>query len=176
MPLLDLILFAGVVTAAYLGYKSGAARKLFTFLALLASILLAAHFMHPVASWLASIGLASGTSALVAGFILLLGACLLAAFLTLQRLGKTSLFKKGGKAAGAVLGVLEGLLIMSVLLWGLRVFDEPGSQLRNASHFYKPVLCIVPESFGFVKSFVPGAGEFRQLIDGATHPDATGRP
>ena len=72
--------------------------------------------------------------------------------------------KRTGQAAGLALGLVEGCLVMSVVFWGLRTFDEPGGKLRSNSRLYGPVLESVPAAFQLVKPFLPGAQEFRELV------------
>ncbi len=164
MSLLDILIALGFVLAAYLGYTSGVARKAFTLVSILVALLAASRLMHPAGGWLVAAGLASSAAAPVAAFLVVFILLIVLALLLLRRLAATAAFKRSGQVAGLVLGVIEGCLIMSILLWGLRAFDEPGERLRSQSRFYRPVLDSVPALFGLMKPFLPGAREFRELV------------
>jgi uncharacterized membrane protein required for colicin V production len=164
LSLLDLLIAAGFVLAAYLGYKSGVARKGFTLLALLIAVLASARLMRPAGGLLASAGIASGTTAMAAAFLILLCLLVVGAFFLLRWLDFRKSFKRTGQAAGLALGLVEGCLVMSVVFWGLRTFDEPGGKLRANSRLYGPVLESVPAVFQLMKPYLPGAQEFRELV------------
>ncbi len=164
LSLLDILIALGFVLAAYLGYTGGVARKAFTLLSILVALLAAARLMHPAGGLLVSAGLASPAAAAVAAFLIVFILLLVLALLSFRRLSATPAFKRSGQAAGLVLGVVEGCLVMSILFWGLRAFDEPGERLRSQSRLYRPVLDSVPALFGLMKPFLPGAREFRELV------------
>ncbi len=164
LSLLDLIIAAGFFTAGYIGYRSGAATKAFTLVSILFAVLVAARFMRSGASLLAPTGNVAGTGALVAAFLVIAAAILVVLFLILRRLATTKLFKGTGRVAGVLLGLVEGCLVMSIVFWGLRAFDEPGERLRTRSRLYAPVLGSVPACFEILKPYLPGAGEFRELV------------
>ena len=135
-----------------------------SLLALLVAVLVSARLMRPAGGLLASTGIASGTTAMVAAFLLVLCLLVIAAFFLLRWLDSRKSFKRTGQAAGLALGLVEGCLVMSVVFWGLRTFDEPGGKLRSNSRLYGPVLESVPAAFQLVKPFLPGAQEFRELV------------
>lgn len=164
LSLLDILIVLGFAVAAYLGYNSGVARKAFTLLSILVALLAAARLMHPAGALLVSAGLASPGTAAVAAFLVVFILLVVLAFLLLRRLASTPAFKRSGQAAGLVLGIVEGCLVMSILFWGLRALDEPGERLRSQSRLYRPVLDSVPALFGLMKPFLPGAREFRELV------------
>ena len=162
--LLDLFIVAALALAGYIGYKSGAAKKCFTLLALLIALFLAARFARRLASVFPSAGIPSGSMAEVAAFILIF-ALSLTLFLLLYRWLKTkNAFRKGGSVAGLLVGCVEGLLALSIVFWGLKAFDEPGGRLRSTSYLYAPTLGATPALCALVKPFIPGASEFRDLI------------
>ena len=164
MSLLDVLIVLGFALAAYLGYNSGVARKAFTLAALLVALLAAARLMHPAGALLVSAGLAGPAAAAVGAFLVIFILLAVLAFLLLRRLASTPAFKRSGRAAGLVLGIVEGCLVMSILFWGLRAFDEPGERLRTGSRLYRPVLDSVPALFNLMKPYLPGAREFRELV------------
>jgi len=97
-------------------------------------------------------------------FLVIAAAILVVLFLILRRLATTKLFKGTGRVAGVLLGLVEGCLVMSHRVLGLRAFDEPGERLRTRSRLYAPVLGSVPACFEILKPYLPGAGEFRELV------------
>jgi uncharacterized membrane protein required for colicin V production len=86
------------------------------------------------------------------------------AILLYRRFGKTSAAKTTGNTVGVFLGVLEGAMVISFILLGMRVFDEPDAEDRQASLLYRPLCNFVPKTFDLLQSYFPGASEFKKQI------------
>jgi hypothetical protein len=55
-------------------------------------------------------------------------------------------------------------MVISFILLGMRVFDEPDQEDRQASLLYRPLCNFVPRTFVFLQSYFPGASEFKEQI------------
>jgi uncharacterized membrane protein required for colicin V production len=161
---LDIFMIAGVGLGGYLGYRGGLAKKLFNILMLLISVVIASKFMTPVGDFFLEAGVLGDPAAYAAGFALVMLLIMIPAILLYRKFGKTSAAKTTGNTVGAFLGVLEGAMVISFILLGMRVFDEPDQEDRQASLLYRPLCNFVPRTFVFLQSYFPGASEFKEQI------------
>ena len=157
--------------AAYLGYKSGAAKKALSLVSFLASAFIAGRASSSLGRWLVSSGIAPAASAQLIAFFLVLCVVLVALFFLFRRLSALPLFRSSSQVIGLILGLLEGLFLLSALLWVLKAFDEPGSKLRSQSALYRPVSTVAPAVVDLAKNTVPGASELRHMFDTAVTGD-----
>ena len=174
---LDIFLIAALALGGYLGYRGGLAKKLFNILMLLISVVAASKLMTPVGDYFLDAGMLGDPAAYAVGFALVMLVIMIPAILLYRRFGKTGAAKTTGNTVGAFLGVLEGAMVISFILLGLRVFEEPDEEDRQASLLYRPLCNFVPKTFVFLQSYFPGASEFRkQISDKFKDLDVFGKP
>jgi uncharacterized membrane protein required for colicin V production len=161
---LDVFMILGLGLGGFLGYRGGLAKKLFNILMLLISVVIASKLMTPVGDFFLESGVLGDTAAYAAGFALVMLLIMIPAILLYRKFGKTSVAKTTGNTVGAFLGVLEGAMVISFILLGMRVFDEPDPDDRQASLLYTPLCNFVPRTFVFLQSYFPGASEFKKQI------------
>ena len=161
---LDIFMIAGLALGGFLGYRGGLAKKLFNILMLLISVVAASKLMSPVGDFFIEAGVLSDTAAYAVGFALVMLLIMVPAILLYRKFGKTSVAKTSGNTVGAFLGVLEGAMVISFILLGMRVIDEPDPDDRQASLFYRPLCNFVPKTFEFLQSYFPGASEFKKQV------------
>jgi uncharacterized membrane protein required for colicin V production len=161
---MDIFLIAGLALGGFLGYRGGLAKKLFNILMLLISVVLASKLMTPVGDFFLESGVLGDPAAYAAGFALVMLVIMIPAILLYRKFGKTSPAKTAGNTVGVFLGVLEGAMVISFIFLGMRVFDEPDPDDRQASLLYRPLCNFVPRTFEFLQSYFPGASEFKKQI------------
>lgn len=163
---IDVILLAVLGLSGYLGYRGGLAKKMFNLLMLLFAVVIAARFMHTVGLFFADAGVMGETPSYVVAFTLIMLAIMIPALLLYHRFGRSEgTVKTGTAAVGAVLGVIEGAMIVSFVLIGLKILDIPDEETRQESLLYRPLVRFVPKSFQLLESYFPGASEFRKEIE-----------
>jgi uncharacterized membrane protein required for colicin V production len=163
---IDVFLIAGLCLGAYLGYRGGLAKKMFNLLMLMASGVIAIRFMRTVGKFFMDAGVLSERPAFVLGFVIVALVIMIPALLLYHRFGKSREGQKSVTMAfGVILGLLEGAMITSFLLIGLRVLEVPDDDTRQESLLYRPLLRFVPKTFDMLQSYFPGASEFRKEIE-----------
>jgi uncharacterized membrane protein required for colicin V production len=164
--IIDVFLLAALGLSSYLGYRGGLAKKLFNLLMLLFAVVIASRFMHTVGRFFADAGVMGETVSYVVSFTLIMLAIMVPSLLLYHRFGKSEgTIKTGTAAVGAVLGLIEGAMIVSFLLIGLKILDIPDEDTRQASLLYRPLVRFVPKSFELLESYFPGAAEFRKELE-----------
>jgi uncharacterized membrane protein required for colicin V production len=161
---LDIFMIAGLGLGGFLGYRGGLAKKLFNILMLLISVVAASKLMTPVGDYFSDAGVLSDTAAYAAAFALVMLVIMIPAILLYRKFGKTGAAKTTGNTVGVFLGVLEGAMLISFILLGMRVFDMPEQEDRQASLLYKPLFNFVPKTFDLLQSYFPGASEFKKQV------------
>jgi len=161
MNLLDAVLFALLVLAAYLGYRGGPLKKFITLLAAVAAVILGIRLMHPLGRLLSAVLPASVSYTAV--FVIIVAGLLVATFFIYRKVGAKSTAQKPARLLAGALGVLEAAFLLSVLLLLLRVHGLPGASLRSGSFLYRPLVNVAPFSFDALQTAVPAGGEVRKL-------------
>jgi uncharacterized membrane protein required for colicin V production len=161
---LDILMIAGLGLGGYLGYRGGLAKKLFNILMLLISVVVASKLMGPVGDFFSDAGVLNDTAAYAVGFALVMIAIMVPAILLYRRFGKSGAAKTAGNTVGVFLGVLEGAMVISFILLGMRIFDIPEQDERQDSLLYRPLFNFVPKTFDLLQSYFPGASEFKKQV------------
>jgi uncharacterized membrane protein required for colicin V production len=155
----DLLIVFALLGAMFLGYRGGVLKKIFNILALLACVVLGIEGMHAVGGVLNDIGILDGPGATIAGFALIVAALMTGFILLYRKFGKTSIANSSSQFFGAAVGFIEGLMLCSLFLVCLRVFDVPQASTRNGSMLYRPVTRFAPRTFDLLHSYFPGASD-----------------
>lgn len=161
---LDIFLIGGLALGGFLGYRGGLAKKLFNILVLLFAVVAASKLMSPIGEYLIDAGMFGDTTSYAVAFALVLLVIMVPAILLYKKFGKTGAAKTGGNTVGIFLGVLEGAMVISFVLLGMRVFDTPDEDDRQQSLLYKPLFNFVPRTFDLLQSYFPGASEFKKQV------------
>ncbi len=161
---IDIFLIAGLGLGGYPPPPPPLAKKLFNILVLLFSVVIASKLMTPVGDFFLEAGALGETEAYAVGFALVMLAIMIPAILLYRHFDKTRAVKTTGNTVGIFLGVLEGAMLISFILLGLRVLDIPEQDDRQESLLYKPLFHFVPKTFELIQSYFPGASEFKKQI------------
>ena len=165
---IDIFLYGGLLVGAYYGFRGGFVKKLFNLLALIASVVIATQLMEPVGDMLNGIGIPI-PAAYVFGFALVNIVLMVIAILLYRRFGGSGVAKSTSQFLGVVVGIIEGSIVISLVLLALRVFEFPGKSTRDESLLYKPLVNAAPKTFDFLRSYLPGAGSFKEELDRTFH-------
>jgi len=159
---IDIFLIAGLGFAGYLGYRGGLVKKLFNLLMLLFSVIIAAKLMTPIGEFFSDAGVLTETEGYIAGFAFVMLAIMVPAILLYHKFGKTGMGKSSSTTFGVILGLVEGAMVISFVLLGMKILDIPDQPTRQGSMLYKPLVNFVPRTFDFLEAYFPGAPEFKQ--------------
>lgn len=157
MTLLDFILAVPLGVLIYLGWKRGVIREAAALVGVLVGIWAAVHFSRLVSLLL---GLTGEHAILIAFFIVFVGTLVLASLLgrTADRAIKAVKMNMVNKIAGAALGMIKALCIISVILNGIVLFDTEDKlitkETREKSLLYTPVYATGNELTSSLKEFI----------------------
>ncbi|MBM4169060.1 MAG: CvpA family protein [Ignavibacteria bacterium] len=167
---LDLVLVAPLILLALLGFRDGMVRKIVGIVTAVVAMYVAQEFRSDVGNFLA--GLLSMELSVIPsiGFLAVFFGIIFIQSLLYRLLTRN--FKIGGIAdriLGSVLGLFQGMLIVSVLLMVFTTAEFPSRQTKTDSRLYKPIVNIAPQIMDFLSTMGP---EARERIDEMTKPQA----
>ncbi|MEX2117128.1 MAG: CvpA family protein [Bacteroidota bacterium] len=175
--IIDLMIIFPVITLCVLGFRDGIVKKGIALLVTFAALISAQLLMSDVADfYVEEFDLERGEAVIYGFYSVFFGLIFLQSLI--YRL-TASEYKIGGIAdrfVGSGLGLLQGLLIMSVIFMMLALRGFPSRQYRVDSRLYKPILNIAPQVLDFTLETVPEAtedlrGETKERLDEFTKPD-----
>jgi uncharacterized membrane protein required for colicin V production len=177
---IDIFLIGGLAYAGYLGYRGGLVKKIFNLMMLIVALVVAVKLMRTVGSFFSDPGVLSEAGGNVAGFGLVMIAVMLPAILLYRKFGKSGTGSSSSTFVSVILGVIEGALIISFILVGLKVFDVPEKDTRQESLFYKPLVNFVPKLFDLLQAYFPGGTglkeEYSKRLNGNNPSDTSPLP
>ena len=172
MSILDIILAVPMLALIFMGWRKGIVREVATLAGVLAGIWAAVHLSQMVAELLNL----NGENAVLAAFLV----CFVGALVLAWMLGRIveSLLKAGNlsilnRVAGAVLGMLKALCILSVLLNTIVMLDTGEMILKpeqkENSILYKPVYTTGNRLTDSLKQFIADhRSEWQQAATGGS--------
>ncbi len=167
---IDIVLFGAILLGIALGYRGGLTKKLLNVLALITAIMAAVFFMGTIGGFFEEVVLLDHATSYVIGFGFILATIMITAILLYKRFGSQGMAKSGSQIAGVFLGLFEGLMVMSLLLMMLKVFDMPDKETEEHSLLYKPMYQVAPKFFFLMRPYLPGASAFQDRLS-ATFKD-----
>ncbi len=140
MSFIDIILIVVLIAFAMHGFAKGFFRKVFSLLALLIGIYIAAKDSKEIAAFVGRLLDVGEMTSIVIGLVAIFAALFIVASLLAKGFRKVPILQLWDKFGGALFGVLEGALFLSLLLLLLSLFDVPpnGPSLQR-SIIYKPL-------------------------------------
>ncbi len=70
------------------------------------------------------------------------------------------------RVAGGIFGFAEGLLLASLLLLALSIFNKPDDRTRRESVFYYSLITVAPDVFDYSLSWMGSSREFVEEMKG----------
>jgi membrane protein required for colicin V production len=162
MSLIDILILVGLVLFMALGFKDGFFKKVFGILGFLAGLIFATKFMNPIGEkimqWL---DFSQDTSHILA-FLLIFLAIVILEILFYRWFGSsgTGTLKIWSRLAGAIVGMCQGVLAISLLLIMFNIFEIPSDEDKKEAVLYHPVLNAAPIVFDYVTNWIPESRTF----------------
>ncbi|HUI31145.1 MAG TPA: CvpA family protein [Candidatus Acidoferrales bacterium] len=137
---IDIILLVSLIAFTVHGFSKGLVSKLLSLAAILGGIIIAAKYSKKIALWVQGIIGGSEMVCGIIGIVLLFAILLLVSSILTKMFRKVSIFRVWDKFGGAIFGLLEGALMISLLLLFLSIFDIPAAgSSRDKSCIYMPL-------------------------------------
>jgi membrane protein required for colicin V production len=145
---IDIIILFPMIIAGLLGVKDGFNRKIFGALATFTGIILGKIFQQDVAAPLIDIFGCSEASAPTYGFVLIwLIIQILTIVICRLLFSSEREIKIFDRLLGALLGLVQGVVVVSILLMYLALHQYPSRLEASQSRFYRPIINVAPQLF-----------------------------
>jgi membrane protein required for colicin V production len=159
---IDIALILGLLAFVVHGFSRGLVNKLLSLGAILAGIIIAAKYSKTIALMTKDVIGASETVCGIIGVALLFLVLFLAASLLTKLFRRMSILELWDKVGGAIFGLFEGSLMLSLLLLLLSIFDIPAAgSSADRSFLYSPLKNFAGEVY---RTFATG-GSAEKSID-----------
>ena len=161
---IDVLLIGGLALGVFLGFRGGFTKKIFNVLALIGSIVAATHLMVFVGDLYLDLVFSSPHVAYAFGFSTVIVILMTAAILLYRKFASAEMANSTSQGLGMILGAFEGAMVTSIVLIMLKVLGTPESTTRDSSLLYDSLSHFVPNTFDMMKSYLPGASDFREEL------------
>jgi len=158
--LIDILIFVPTLICILLGLRDGIVRKIVAIVVLIAGLILAQIYMRDVSDLLSSYVGFNHEDVPVKGFLVIILGLLIIQGILYRILAKN--YKIGGIAdriGGMTLGFVEGVILVSSLLFVFAMTGFPDYTTSRDSQFYKSVVNIAPQILDFTSSVGPDSIE-----------------
>lgn len=158
----DVLILVGILVFVILGIRDGFLRKIFGLLGFFAGLILGTKFMGSLSGVLQSTIDLSDEGSLALSFFLIFMAVMIVVNLFYRWFGQSGgdALKVWSRLGGALLGILQGLVAVSLVLVMFNLFDVPSEATRQGSILYNDVYRIAPEIFDYTSRFLPSSKKF----------------
>ncbi len=166
MSTTDILIVVGVFLFGLLGFRDGFFRKLFGILGILLGLIVATKFMaglgENIMVWM---DFSPETSNVLAyAFLFMLSVVIVnVLFRWFGRSSKEALSMRS-RFAGSLLGLVQGLVGVSLILLMLNSYEIPSENDKEESVFYDPMSSIAPMVFDYATSWMPASKDFFEEI------------
>lgn len=159
---IDIIILTGLALYLVLGFRDGFFKKIFGILGFWCGLILAGKFMVSLGDILySSLGVTKDT-AYVLAFALLFVLVSVGANLSYRWFGEAggNTLTIKSRLAGGLLGLVQGVLAVSLILAMLSVFGIPEEESRKSSALYETVAEAAPTIFDYSTEWMPDSKAF----------------
>jgi|ERR1041384_1908718 uncharacterized membrane protein required for colicin V production len=167
MNVTDILILLGLAAYLLLGFRDGFLKKVFAILGLWGGLVIATKYMVPLGDqYTAWFGTSDELSEILA-FATLFLAVTLIVNLFYRWVGKTDTesLKFVSRIAGALLGLAQGSVAISLLLLMFNVFDLPSTDSQSDSLLYHDTINIAPAVFDYSTTWIPDSKAFFDEVE-----------
>ncbi len=166
MAITDICILVGIALFAVLGFRDGFFRKLFGILGLILGLIVATKFMSSLGDlFIKWTDFSNDVSNVLAFSFLFMGAMVTVniLFRWFGRSSKETLTFRS-RLVGGVLGLAQGIVVVSLLTLMFSIFDIPSKEDREEAVLYEPITAVAPAVFDYTTSWMPASKDFFHQI------------
>jgi hypothetical protein len=165
MYYLDGIFLAAMAVFVFLGFKGGLLKRGVAVIFLVVGLVLATRTMRSLGMILTDWWNVHEVVGAVLAFVLVIFAAAVAAIIIITIMSRQSQPPQlWSRLSGAVIGLAESTLYLSLLLVVLNIYSLPTQEARRRSILYKPVRSFAPFVFDKTNAIFPGSTSFDEEL------------
>jgi uncharacterized membrane protein required for colicin V production len=164
--LIDLLILFPLIVFGALGFRDGSIRKIVAIVVVIIAMFVSQYAMHDFGQFLHdNLRTQSQTAPMTAFFMIFFIMFFLQAVLYRFLTDSYKIGKIVDRVAGVVLGTIEGLLVISTVIFVLTMSGPPSRRTIWDSRLYHPTAAITPQIMDLFANVIPSAAQksFEQL-------------
>ena len=166
--LIDLLILFPLIVFGALGFRDGSIRKLVAIAVVIIGMFVSQYAMHGFAEFLKdNMHIQPATAPMTAFFMIFFIMFFLQSVLYRLITDNYKIGKIADRVVGVVLGTIEGLIVISVIIFVLTMTGPPSRKTIWDSRLYLPTAAIAPRIMDFFANLIPMA---TQSIEKLTSP------
>ena len=174
--IIDIVMMFPFIGFAVLGFRDGSARKLVAIAVMILGLFLGQYFMHDLGTFLIEKLNYQPATAPIAAFLMIFLILFMLQFVLYRIVTGNYKFAPEGpgaivdKSVGAALGLAEGIIFVSVVIFLITMKDgPPRDRTKRESRLYTPVAVVAPQIMDLFSTLPETA---KQAIDNVAAPGA----
>ncbi len=165
MTTTDILIYVFLVLSFGVGLRDGLLKKLFAMVGVILALIVATKYMKSGGAYMMSLFKFEQETAYIITFSLIfLCVVLLTNFFYRWFGGDSKSYKIWDRIAGGIVGMIEGLIVLSLVLILLTLFDVPTREEKKSSDLYKPVAGFAPALFDQINKIFPKSKQFKEEL------------
>ncbi len=165
MSTIDILILVFLVLSFGVGLRDGLLKKLFAIVGVILALIVATKYMKMGGEYAMSMFKLEKEAAYIVSFALIfLVVVLLTNFFYRWFGGDSKSYKIWDRVAGGIVGMIEGLIILSLVLILLTLFDIPTKAEKRGSGLYNPVAQFAPALFDQINKVFPKSKKFKEEL------------
>jgi uncharacterized membrane protein required for colicin V production len=167
--IIDLLILFPLIVFGALGFRDGSIRKIVAIVVVIIGMFVSQYFMHDFAELLRdNLHILPATAPMTAFFMIFFMLFFLQLLLYRYITDSFKIGKLADRVIGAALGTIEGIIIISVIIFVLTMKGPPSRKTIWDSRLYIPTAAIAPQIMDFFSNLIPAA---TKSIEKLTSPD-----
>jgi uncharacterized membrane protein required for colicin V production len=165
MSTTDILIYIFLVLSFGVGLRDGLLKKLFAMVGVILALIVATKYMKSGGEYMMSWFKIEQEPAYIVSFSLIfLCVILLTNFFYRWFGGDTKSYKIWDRIAGGIVGMFEGIIVLSLVLILLTLFDVPTREEKKTSDMYKPIAGFAPALFDQINKVFPKSKKFKEEL------------
>lgn len=166
MNTLDIIILILVLIPAFLGFKNGLLRSIFSLIGIVTGLFLAVRYNDILTSYLGFLKLETKLLSLISFIFIIIALYFTSIYLAGKISRINAVTKTFDRILGVILGISKGLIIVSLfLILTTNTFNLFGKDTVDKSKFYSSVVNIAPDVYNYIQKFFPNARDFYEELN-----------
>jgi membrane protein required for colicin V production len=167
MNILDFIILIILAFSVIGGLKDGVIKKLIFLFGTIIGLLFATKIAGSLSGFfMNAFGFSYILSLIICYILIFLIISIISTYIYKKIVRTSTVFSIWDKLGGAVLGVIESAIILSLILLFLNYLNFPSKEVRNNSLLYMTFYNFAPNVFNYFKEIIPGTSDFFRELRG----------
>jgi uncharacterized membrane protein required for colicin V production len=165
MSTVDILIIVFLLLSFIIGLRDGLLKKLFAIVGVILALLVATKYIERGAEYAILWFKLDNEAAHIISFAVIFMSVVLFTNFFYRWFGSDSKsYKLWDRFAGGIVGIIEGIIIISLILILLTLFDIPTKEEKRESDLYTPISGFAPALFDQINKVFPKSKKFKEEL------------